>query len=34
MQYGAEVEVLSPDDLRRDVSAAVQKTLSLYDSET
>ena len=34
MRYGAEVEVLSPDDLRRNVSAALQKTLSLYDSET
>jgi len=34
MRFGPEVEVLSPEDLRRSVSTALRKTLSLYDSET
>jgi predicted DNA-binding transcriptional regulator YafY len=33
MRFGPEVEVLGPDELRRSVSAALRKTLSLYDSE-
>jgi predicted DNA-binding transcriptional regulator YafY len=34
MRFGPEVEVLGPEKLRRSVSAALRKTLSLYDSET
>ena len=34
MRFGPDVEVLGPEELRRSVSAALRKTLSLYDSKT
>jgi predicted DNA-binding transcriptional regulator YafY len=34
MRFGPEVEVLAPPELRRSVSAALRKTISLYKSQS